>query len=95
MNYEALGRYTVAKRNALESHANRNKALFDLKRWVDSASGNNTNELVIIDTHIGAGLLTKVAIYDDAFNAAVIEANAVHDAASEPRLNARVSLFTR
>ncbi len=94
MNYEALGRYTAAKRTALESYANRSKALFDLKRWADSASAMTSHELVTLDTDTGARLLTKVAIYNDAFNAALIDANSVHDAASEARLDVRVGHFT-
>ncbi len=91
MNYEALGRYTTAKEQAHAACQKRNNALFALKRWADSAS--NSDQLVALDGSIGSQLLRDALRANEEFDAAVIAANSVADAADRSLIDVRAGYF--
>lgn len=91
MNYEAIGRYTTAKEQVHAACKTRNNALFALKRWAESAS--NSDQLVALDSSIGTQLLRDALRANAEFDAAVIAANSVADAAERSLIEVRAGYF--
>ncbi len=90
MNYEALGRYTAAKQNAVDALRERNHVLLAVRRWAEPGTSDKG---IVLQFEPLERLLVKARAADDAWGAAVMDANAVAELAGQPRLHTQLSTF--
>ena len=90
MNYEALGRYTAAKQTAVDALRARNQTLLAVRRWAEPAT---SDQGIVMAFEPVQRLLAKARAADDAWHAAVLDANAVAELANQPRLHTQLSTF--